>query len=67
MRPGPPNSSLRQVRPVRRRYNYSGGAISLRSAPNLCTTLPLDRSEFVKVEEGKYSIAELVDWFRKKC
>lgn len=26
----------------------------------------LDRSSFVKVEEGKYSIAELVDWFRKK-
>lgn len=28
--------------------------------------MPADRGEFVKVEEGKYSIAELVDWFRKK-
>jgi hypothetical protein len=28
--------------------------------------IPLDRSVFVKVEEAKYSIAEIVDWFRKK-
>jgi len=26
----------------------------------------VDWGELVKVEEGKYSIAELVDWFRKK-
>jgi len=46
-------------------YNHHNGAVST-DVYRISSRCVGGLGELVKVEEGKYSIAELVDWFRKK-